>query len=134
MNLGALVERLTPALRDMAVARGVELEPSRTARETVAAMALELADRLVVRMCSAVIEQGRTGERLRLTVEQAGNRSRVSMTRPASLAALSEEQLFGGEIDLERGFSLRLVRGLARLAGVDLVAPEGSISLLFPNA
>jgi hypothetical protein len=84
-------------------------------------------------MCSAVIEQASAGERLRLTVESAGDQVRVSITRPASVRALSEEQLLGSQADLDHGFKFRLVRGLARLAGADLMAPEGIVSLIFPR-
>lgn len=133
-NLGALVERMIPGLRELARARGVEIDGARTTRDTSAATEPELADRLIFRMCSAVIDQAQPKEHLRLTVERAGERSRVSMTSPVALSVLTEEQLFGGEVGLEHGFPLRLVRGLARLAGADLTARQGSISLLFPRA
>jgi hypothetical protein len=133
VNLGELTERLTPVLRELARGRDVELDASRTTRDTTAAAEPELADRLVFRMCSAVIEQASAGERLRLTVESAGDQVRVSITRPASVRALSEEQLLGSQADLDHGFKFRLVRGLARLAGADLMAPEGIVSLIFPR-
>ena len=133
VNVGELAERMTPALRELALGRKVELDASRTTRDTTAASEPELADRLVFRMCSAVIEQAEPGERLRLTVESAGGQVRVSMTRPVSLRGLSEEQLLGCQADLDHGFKFRLVRGLARLAGADLMAPEGIVSLLFPR-
>ena len=134
VNLGELVETMTPRLRELAAGRGVELDASRTTRDTTAGVEPELAERLIERMCSSLIDEGKAGERLRLTVERAGERSRVSMTRPAMLADHSADELLAGGADLEHGFSLRLVRGLARLAGADLVAPHGSISLLFPRA
>ena len=133
VNLAELVEGLAPALRELAAGRGVELDGPRAARDSTAAIEPELADRLVFRMCSALIEQADSGERLRLAVERAGERWRVSMTRPARLNALSEERLLGGVADAEQGFSLRLVAGLARIAGADLVAPKGALSLLFPR-
>jgi len=134
VNLGELVERLTPALRELASSRGVEVEGSRAIRDTTAATEPELADRLIFRMCSALVEQANPGESLRLVVEPAGERWRVSMTRPTRLFGLSEDQLMGGTADVEHGFSLRLVRGLARIAGAELVASQGAISLLFPRA
>jgi hypothetical protein len=134
VNLGELVERVAPALRELGGSRGVDLEASPTSGDTTAATEPELADRLIFRMCSAVVEQARSGERLRLGVEPAGERWRVSITRPARLATLSEDQLLAGEADFEQAFSLRLVRGLARIAGADMIAPKGSISLLFPRA
>jgi hypothetical protein len=134
VNLGELVERMTPALRELAHGRGVKIDGSRTTRDTRAATEPELADRLILRMCSAVIEQAQPDEHLRLTVERAGERSRVSISSPVAWSELSEEQLLGGDLALEHGFSLRLVRGLARLAGADLTARQGFISLLFPRA
>ena len=133
VNLSELVEGIAPALRDLAVKRRVELDGPRAAKDATAATEPELADRLIFRMCSALIEQADSGERLRLAVERAGERWRLSMSRPERLAGLSEEQLFGGEADMEQGFSLRLVRGLARIAGAELVAPRGSVALLFPR-
>jgi hypothetical protein len=125
---------MMPALVELASAARVELEGPREVRDAAAATEPELADRLVFRMCGALMDQAEPGERLRLAIERAGERWRVSMTRPARLSALSEEQLLGGEAHLERGFSLRLVQGLARIAGAELTAPKGTISLLFPRA
>jgi signal transduction histidine kinase len=134
VNLSDLVERMMPPLTELASGARVELEGARGVREATAATEPELADRLIFRMCGALIDQAEPGERLRLAIERAGERWRVSMTRPARLATLSEEQLLGGEADLERGFSLRLVQGLARIAGAELSAPKGTIALLFPRA
>lgn len=134
VNLGDLVERMMPALRELGEKRGVELDGPRATREVTAATEPELADRLIFRMCSALIEQAKAGERLRLSVDRAAERWRLSMTRPVRLLALSAEQLFGDEADFEQGFSLRLVQGLARIAGAELAAPKGTISLLFPRA
>jgi hypothetical protein len=134
VNLGELVERMTPALRELAQSRGAEVDGLRTIRDATAATEPELADRLIFRLCSAVIGQAQSGERLRLSLERTGDRSRVSITRPASLRRLSEEQLLGGDVQSDQGFSFRLIRGLARLAGADLAAPQSAISLLFPRA
>ena len=134
VNLSELVEGIAPALHDLAEKRRVELDGPRVARDATAATEPELADRLIYRMCSALIEQADSGERLRLSVERAGERWRVSMSRPERLATLGDEQIFGSAGDFEQGFSLRLVQGLARIAGADLVAPKGTVALLFPRA
>ena len=132
VNLGDLLERTMPALRELAANRQVELDPPKLTRDATAATEPELADRLIYRMCSALIEQAQAGERLRLTMDRSGERWRVSMTRPVRLS--SAEQLLAGEGDFEQGFSLRLVQGLARIAGAELTAPKGLISLIFPRA
>jgi hypothetical protein len=134
-NLGQLVERLAPLLRETAGARGVEIDCSRTIGELAALVEPELADRLIYRMCIALIERAATGERLRLSVEGSGDRCRVSFSRPASLNGLSDEELFGSRGAQSTGdLSLRLVRGLARIAGADLVTWPGAVVLVFARA
>jgi hypothetical protein len=134
VNLGELVERMTPALRDLAQSRGVDIDASLSARDTGTTTEAPLAERLIFRMCSAVIEHADAGERLHLTIERSGDRLRVSVTRPGRLSRIPQEQLLGEDGDGEHDFALRLVAGLARLAGVELVVPEGAIALLFPRA
>ena len=94
----------------------------------------ELADRLIFRMCSALIEQagrrraatpgGRSCGRTMAGVDDPPGQAR-GVVRGASCSA--------AKADFEQGFSLRLVQGLARIAGAELVAPQGTISLLFPR-
>ena len=134
VNLGELVGRVTPALRELARTHRVELDASPMLQESVAGVEPELADRLIFRLGSAVIEQAQPGERLNLAIEPAGEWWRVSINRPARLVGAAEEALLGSGATLEEGFPLRLVRGLARIAGGDLVAPDGLVSLLFPVA
>lgn len=133
--VGELVERMRPGLTELAAARGVMLEQSRRPAEASAAVEPQLADRLIFRMCSAMIAEAQPDERLRLTVDYAGDHCRVSITRPAKLAGLTDEQLFGGSREgPQQGFSLRLVRGLARIAGADVTCQRNALSLLFPRA
>ncbi|HEX6660895.1 MAG TPA: histidine kinase dimerization/phospho-acceptor domain-containing protein [Sphingomicrobium sp.] len=135
VNLGQLVERMTPSLREMAEARGVDLEPSRTMRDLSVPIEAELADRMIFRMCSAVIECAAEGERLKLSVDQALENCRVSITRPAILRAMSDEELFESqEPEVAQSFWLHLTRGLARIAGATLVASPDTIALTFPRA
>jgi len=135
VDIGELTERMAPALRELAGERHVQLELSRRTRELTASVEPQLADRLIYRLCSAMIAVADDGERLRLSVDQSGHNCRFSISRPVSLVGSSDEQLFGtvGQ-GLEQGFPLRLVRGLARIAGADLVASRNSLSLLFPRA
>jgi hypothetical protein len=95
----------------------------------------ELAERLIQRMCAAMMRRGEAGEHFRLSVDNGGNTCRVSITRPASLRPLSDEELLGtGGDALAEGFTLRLVRGLARIAGAELVVSADSIALRFQCA
>ena len=135
VDIGELTERMAAALRELAAEHGVQLEVSRRTRNLPASVEPQLADRLIYRLCNAMIAIAENGERLHLSVDQIGHHCRFSITRPASLTGSSDEQLFGtaGQ-GLQEGFPLRLVRGLARIAGADLVASRNSLSLLFPRA
>jgi hypothetical protein len=131
INIGELVERATPALRQLASARNVVLDASRTTKNLAAAIEPELADRLIFRTCGAMIERSSQGEHLRLSVGRSGDHIRVSISRPAGLHGLSEDELFGAAGGTVEGFSLRLLRGLARVAGADLSASASAVTLTF---
>jgi len=142
-DLGEQLEMLSGSLRDLATKRGVELEFTRRPRMPGCAVEPELADRLLYRLSAGVIEQAGGGERLRLATESNGTSCRFSISRPAALRGLNDEQLFdpraapqgaGESAALGIGFSLRLVRGLARIAGGDLIAAPAGITLFLPLA
>jgi len=129
--IGTLVEQLAPSLRKVAAERGIELEASRTMRDLTCAVQPELADRLIVRLAGALIDRAQAGERLRLAVDQTNGSCRVSVSRPAALMSASDRSLFGADLQDMHGFSLRLVRGLARIAGARLVTMPAAIGLDF---
>src|SRR5206468_10730739 len=54
VDLGELVERMAPALQNLAGAHDVELDVSKIARNATIAVDPELADRVIFRMCSAM--------------------------------------------------------------------------------
>jgi signal transduction histidine kinase len=133
-NVGELVEGMGSSLRELAEARHVTIDASRTAKDSMAAIEPELADRLIFRTCGAMIERSSEGERLRLSVARAGTHIRVSISRPRALYGLGEDELFGAVGTSIEGFSLRLVRGLARVAGAELSASASTVALTFPRA
>jgi hypothetical protein len=108
----------------------------------VAAIEPELAERLLTRLLGAVVDRAAPGERLRLAVEQTPGQHRISISRPAGLRNIAEAQLFDAAPPLAReegeqlsvSFALRLVRGLAQIAGADLALPAAEFALLFPRA
>ena len=135
VDLAELLDRAAESLRGIAAERKAEIEIARAERIPSAAVEPELADRLIFRLCSAVIGAAEAGEKLRLSVDQAGGNCRLSISRPLTLHGLSDAQLFDARSDkAEDGFSLRLVRGLARIAGGDLVASRAGFTLVFPRA
>jgi len=142
VDLVELLQRISASLHEVAARRDVELQVAKTTRSVVAAVEPELADRLLLRLCAAVVEHAQPGERLRVSLDQTPQQCRFSLSRPAALRGRSDAQLFGalpegpelqGGAVLE-GFSLRLVRGLARIAGADLVTSTAGLALVFPNA
>jgi hypothetical protein len=133
-DIGALVETLADAIRQVASERGIEIEASRATGNLDAAIQAEVAERLVLRMCSAVVARASHGEKLRLTVDSNGDRVIVAIGRPQSMAGMCDNALFGTASDaMSPGFPLRLARGLAQTAGASLVADDRGISLLFPR-
>ena len=135
VDLAELLDRAADSLRGLAAERGAHIEIAHGQRIPPAAVEPELADRLIFRLCSAVIGVAEAGEKLRLSVDQAGANCRISISRPVTLHGLSDAQLFDAPSDAaDDGFSLRLVRGLARIAGGDLVTSRAGFTLLFPRA
>ncbi len=130
-DIGRLAESLAPRLRELAAGRNAELDASRTTADLTAAIEPEVAERLILRMCSAVIARASEGERLRLSVDQGESHCSVSITRPLALLDRSDADLFGAPDDaLSEGFALRLVRGLAQSAGADVIACPRTVRLL----
>jgi hypothetical protein len=135
VDLGALVEREKGELQRIATERGIELEVQRRRTDVAAAVQPELADRLLFRLLNVLADRSEGGERLQLSVDQGPDGPRIAIGRPVALRGLSDVELFNvGEDGLQGGFSLRLARGLARIAGGDLVSTRDSVALVFPRA
>jgi hypothetical protein len=139
VNLAALMEEVIFDLRARARMAGAEIDLARVLQTAEAAIAPSLAERAIRSAFLAIIDQAGRGERLRLSVDEVGNRPRVALSRPRTLEGLSDAQLFGiakasDESGPGIGFSLRLARGLARIAGIALNAGERDIALLFDPA
>ena len=137
VNLGQSLQSAGEALGEAAAARGVELELASTADNCIAALEPEIADRLIVRFGTAMIESASAAEHLRIAIEQGATQCRITIGRPASLRNVPDALLFDGigeDNGTFAGFSLRLVRGLAHIAGGDLVVTPTSLALVVPRA
>ncbi len=136
IDLAALVSRATDELHGIAGKRGVEVLVSPARGEVAAAVEPELADRLLYRLFGALADRAAAGERLRVIAEAVNGNARIAISRPAALSGIADAELFGsaGAGQAEGGFSLRLARGLARIAGGDLVGLRDSFALVFPRA
>ena len=88
---------------------------------------------------SLALGAAEAGEHLRIAIEDANPACRLVITRPGSMRNLPDDLLFEGigeatEPASLAGFSLRLVRGLARIAGGDLIASPTTVALVLPCA
>jgi len=134
-HLGALVERVIPTLRELAAGREVRIEASRATRDLNVSVDPQLAERLVLRMFIALIERAAPGESLQISVDNGGKDCSVSISRPKALQGLSEAELLGSSDQMSAAsFTLRLTRGLARIAGAQLIMSEMQLSLVFRKA
>ena len=139
VDLADLLERTAGSLGGLAAERQVQLEVPRPQRIAPAAVEPELADRLIFRLCTSLIAAAEPGERLRLSVDESGGKCRFSIGRPAILHGIAERELFDASAaasDAEiatAAFSLRLIRGLTRIAGGELTASAAGFALSFPR-
>ena len=141
--LDTLFAPLAEALMARAAARDVGLRLMPPAPGTRAALATDLAERLIRRFFGAVIDAAAPTEQLRGSIGAARGKCVLTISRPAATLHLDERQLLdpafhtpeeGEGSRLGLGFALRLVRGLARLAGGDLAFSASDFSLSFPLA
>jgi hypothetical protein len=143
VDLADLLETLRDSLGQAAAQRDVVLELAAVPEGCIAGLEPQIADRLVARFADAVMEAASGGEHLRIWVERSDTRCRLAITRPSALRNVADALLFDGVVNadagsdssgLSAGFSLRLVRGLARIGGGDLVTSPTALSLIFPRA
>lgn len=135
IDVAAIVTRTVNALRKKAEKGGVELVHAPGSQPVETAIDQQTATRLVERMLQSAVDLAESGERLRVAVKRSAGKVSLSVTRPRALAGASDA-LFGGEgdsIDQQPGrFSLRLARGLARIAGAEISLGKDDITLRFP--
>lgn len=135
LDLAALVQRESRELRQLASRRGLELELALPRMDVPARVQPELADRLLFRLFGALAECSQRGERLQLVAELMADKARISMTKPQAIRGFSDSDLFEAHRrePMQTGFALRLARGLARIAGGDLVSSRDTFALVFPR-
>ena len=105
------------------------------------ALSPELAERLLRRLLLSLCEHVEAGEHFRIAVSRAGTMCVLMIARPRRLEGLAEAQLVDPSFDPREGqdgeavglgFALRLVRGLAKVAGGDLVIDSRHFTLQLP--
>lgn len=140
-----LAEILPPLAEEQgnrALARDVRLRIATPLGALSCAIEPDLAKRLLGRLLSAAVDSAPDGQLVEVDVREARKRLTVSVTRPVSTRHLSDDQIMDpsfhseeeGAAKLGLGFALRLVRGLARLAGGDLRLTAAEFQLVLPAA
>ncbi len=142
-DLAELLPALAEELGNRGLARDVRLRIVTQLGPVRCALEPELANRLLRRLLGATVEAASPGELIEVDARTAKHQLSVTVTRPVSTRHLSEEQMLdpsfsaGEEGEASRlglGFALRLVRGLARLAGGDLRLSQAELLLVLPAA
>jgi len=134
VDLGALLDRAADELRRIASRRGTQVDVIRAHGEVTAGIEPELADRLLVRLFMTLADHAERGERIQVSSEAAKEGPQILISRPAALRGLSDAELFDptvGRDGVRGGFSMRLARGLARIAGGDLASGREAFALQF---
>lgn len=142
---GWLVARIADRLYGVSEELGVDVNLVIADPVRPFALEQEMAERLFSRLLSAIIMGGTLGETLdgRFSTEiGAKTHNRFILSLPQALRGLSEEEMLGvgpantsniaGSPLLGLGFSLRLVRNLARNAGGDLQFQKESLLVTIP--
>ena len=125
-DLGMLLEQIAAAMRQGAPASAPYLDLSIETRKRRCALEPALAERLVTRFCDALSGAAVDGEQLVVHLDNRSGRCLLWVRPPPQLGA--------GDGDLASvSFGLRLVRGLARIAGGDLTITKARITLALPE-
>lgn len=137
-NLVQVLDDVVPGLEEKARAAEVQLQLLVEPHLPPCAVSPAVAERLVQRMVGALIDCSEPAERLQLTASQWNESCTLSVDRPAALKSVSENDLLDPGFSVPRqrnsrlslGFSLRLVRGIAQLAGGDLMVSRRKLTLV----
>ena len=139
-DFAEILPRLTDEFVAYAAARGAGISARMEGKFQRCALDSALAERLARRFVESVIDATGPGEALALGIGSEKNTCALAITRPRAIEGASEEQLFDPAFALSPddklgiGFALRLVRGLARIAGGDLRVETERLVLLLPAA
>ena len=137
-DFAEILPRLTDEFTRLAAARGAQISARLEGKIHRCALDSELAERLIRRFVESVLTVAELSEVLALGIGSETGMCALSITRPRAIEDATEEQLFDPGFSLAPddklgiGFALRLVRGLARIAGGDLRVDRERLVLLLP--
>jgi signal transduction histidine kinase len=141
--LAEIIPQLAEELAGKALHSGVQLRIATQLSQLRAKVDHDLATRLLKRFLGAIVGAAAPHDLIQIEAKEGKGRLAVTASRPAATLHLGESQLFdpsyataaeaeGSRLGL--GFALRLVRGLARLAGGDLSLSASELTLILPLA
>ncbi|HVF83094.1 MAG TPA: histidine kinase dimerization/phospho-acceptor domain-containing protein [Sphingomicrobium sp.] len=140
-EVAALMKSLEPSLSERLENRGATIRVKVRSGADRYAMDQALAERLVKRFAETVADTADKGERIDIVVDRVGPQIALALSRPRSASGLSEDDLFDPAVmigstssTLDLGFTLRLVRGLAAIAGGSLEIAADRFVLMLPAA
>lgn len=129
-------------LGDRASGHGVRLTIDRGTGNHRCALDSDLVERLLDRFLGSIIDSAEADELLHVAFGQEGDRCAIAISRPRTTVGASEAELldpsYAAGVSADRGdilglgFALRLVRGLARIAGGELTVESATLTLLLP--
>ncbi|HUE78499.1 MAG TPA: histidine kinase dimerization/phospho-acceptor domain-containing protein [Sphingomicrobium sp.] len=125
-DLAMLLEQIAAAMRQGASGAAPRLELAIETRKRRCALEPALAERLVTRFCTALLGAAADGENLVVHLDNRSGRCVLWVRPPPGLEPADADPAGGS-------FGLRLVRGLARIAGGDLTISRTRISLALPE-
>lgn len=130
-DLAMLLEQVAAGMRQGASHNAPQLELSIETRKRRCALEPALAERLVTRFCTTLLGATADSERLIIHLDNSNGRCLLWVRPPPGLDAGIGDG--GGGEPASGGFGLRLVRGLARIAGGDLNITKSRITLALPE-
>jgi signal transduction histidine kinase len=139
-ELAEVLPPIAEELGNRALARDVKLRIVTSLGALRCGVEPDLARRMIRRLIGAAVDAAPDGQLVEVDVKEAKRRITLSVTRPLSTRHLGDAQIMdpafvaeGTEASqLGLGFALRLVRGLARLAGGDLQLTTSEFQLVLP--
>ena len=130
-DLATIARELDEFVTAAAAAKGlaVRFDPTSAAP---CAVNHELGRRLIRRYCLALIDAAAAREAFDIAFETAPGQCLVVSVLPGRMRAAAEQDLFAS--DEPAAVWVRLLRGLARIAGGDLTVASGRLVLALPRA
>jgi hypothetical protein len=140
VQIGPSLRHLAPELAQRAEERGAILEIDDSDVRASCAMHPGVTEQLIRRFCEAAIDLLAEGERLEIKLQMLRHGCALVVEMPRALREHDAEELLAGaparqgDEEPDPFFWLRLVRGLARLTGGELMTADGKLSLILPKA